>query len=301
MVQALFVEFAIDPVLSLVGLLTGLVVGLTGMGGGALLTPALVLVFNVPPLTAVSSDIVASAFMKPVGGGVHYKSGTVHLPLVGWLVLGSVPSAFGGVWLLTHVAQGEQLNQFLRLALGSALLLVAVTLSVRQFAGKHRRARSEDGPVPAKPLTTLAIGLLGGLIVGITSVGSGSIMMLLLLLVYPRLRLRELVGTDLVQAVPLILSAAVAHLWLGSFDLGLTASIVLGALPGIYVGAKLSAKAPDHIIRPILVSTLLASSLKLLGAGPRLMLLAGVLLVLGASVWVLVGARRARTAVSPLA
>lgn len=285
---------ALDWSVAVAGLVVGIVVGLTGMGGGALLTPILVLLFNVSPLTAVSNDIIASAFMKPIGGGVHYKSGTVHFPLVRWLVLGSVPAAFMGVWLLTHLTQGEVLEDVVKFALGVALLLVATTLVAREFF-RGRGAEQDDlEQVAVKPLRTLMIGVMGGLVVGVTSVGSGSLMMIALLLLYPGLRLRQLVGTDLVQAVPLVASASVAHVLFGHFQFGLTGSILIGALPGVYLGARLSSRAPDHLIRPLLVAVLSASGLKLVGANSRVMTVAGVLLVVGTLSWMLIGNRRAR-------
>lgn len=284
--------------MALAGLVVGMVVGLTGMGGGALLTPILVLAFNISPLTAVSNDIIASAFMKPIGGGVHYKSGTVHFALVRWLVLGSVPAAFLGVWLLTHLTRGEKLESIVKLALGVALLLVATTLVAREFFRGRGQEQDALGQVTVKPLQTLLIGAMGGLVVGVTSVGSGSLMMIALLLLYPGLRLRQLVGTDLVQAVPLVASASVAHILFGHFQLALTGSILIGALPGVYLGARLSSRAPDHLIRPVLVAVLSASGLKLVGVGPRAMTFAGIVLVVGTVIWILIGTRRARRPVA---
>src|SRR6478752_1223451 len=193
-----------DPIVALAGLLVGFVVGLTGMGGGALMTPILVLLFGVEPLTAVSSDIVASMIMKPIGGGVHWKRGTVHRGLVKWLVMGSVPSAFLGVLLLKKL-------------------------------------------------------------------GSGSLMIILLLMLYPRLKLSELVGTDLVQAVPLVTSAALGHLLFGDFKMGLTASILIGSVPGVFLGARFSSRAPDYLIRPALIVVLLLSGMKLVGTSNRIL------------------------------
>jgi uncharacterized membrane protein YfcA len=255
----------IDLPVALAGLFVGIVVGLTGMGGGALMTPILVF-YGVPPLAAVSSDIVASMVMKPVGGGVHLKRGTVNKRLVLWLVLGSVPSAFFGVFVLKAVGAGGDLQSTVKLALGVALAVVAVGLLLRPLLQSRRQGESQM-PLLVKPLPTLIIGLIGGTVVGITSVGSGSLMMILLLLLYPRLRLSELVGTDLVQAVPLVTSAAIAHLLFGDFELGITTSILVGSIPGVFVGARFSSRAPDHVIRPALIVVLAASSLKLLGVG----------------------------------
>lgn len=255
----------VDPVVTVAGLLVGFVVGLTGMGGGALMTPVLVLLFGVEPLTAVSSDLVASMVMKPVGGGVHLQRGTVDLRLVRWLVVGSVPAAFAGVLLLKSLGDAAGIQDRVRIALGVALLVVSFGLLIRGYVARKRAIVEAEQPLVVNRWATVAIGVVGGLVVGMTSVGSGSLMMILLLLLYPRIRLTQLVGTDLVQAVPLVASAAAAHLLFGAFELSLTVSILLGALPGVYLGAKLSSQAPDHVIRPVLIVVLSASGLKLLG------------------------------------
>lgn len=255
-----------DPIVALAGLLVGFVVGLTGMGGGALMTPILVLLFKIEPLAAVSSDIVASMIMKPIGGGVHFKRGSVNKPLVKWLVMGSVPSAFLGVVLLKTLGTGVGLQGIVKSALGVALLVVAFGLVVRPLLTRARKPGDSMMPIQVKKVPTLLIGIAGGLIVGLTSVGSGSLMIIMLLMLYPSFKLSELVGTDLVQAVPLVASAALGHIFFGDFQLALTASILVGAIPGVFIGAQLSSRAPDHIIRPALIIVLLASSSKLLGA-----------------------------------
>jgi uncharacterized membrane protein YfcA len=278
---------AIDWAVSIAGVLVGFVVGLTGMGGGALMTPILVLLFGIQPLAAVSSDLVASMIMKPLGGGVHLKRGKVHGALVLWLVLGSVPSAFAGVLLLKTLGSGAALEHIVRTALGIALFIAAVALCVKGAIQRKREGLVVDEePIRVRRLPTVLVGAFGGLVVGMTSVGSGSVMMLLLLVLYPRLRLSELVGTDLVQAVPLVAAASVAHLLFGDFQFGLTVSILIGALPGVFVGALLSSRAPDQLIRPVLVIVLLASSLKLLGVGSHSVLaLLAVLVTVSALLW----------------
>jgi uncharacterized membrane protein YfcA len=282
----------LDPLVTFAGLLVGFVVGLTGMGGGALMTPVLVLLFGVQPLAAVSSDLVASMVMKPVGGGVHFKRGTVDLRLVRWLVIGSVPSAFAGVLLLKRLGDAAGIQDRVRIALGVALLVVSLGLLIRAYIVRKRGVVEAEQPLVVNRWATVAIGVVGGLVVGMTSVGSGSLMMILLLLLYPRIRLTQLVGTDLVQAVPLVASAAAAHLLFGDFQLGLTISILVGALPGVYLGAKLSSQAPDHVIRPVLIAVLSASGLKLLGAPNSAVLVA----VAGAALLFAVALRRQRVA-----
>jgi uncharacterized protein len=252
----------------------GIVVGLTGMGGGALMTPVLVLFFDVLPLTAVSSDLAASAIMKPVGSVVHLRRGTVHLGLVKWLCAGSVPAAFGGVIIARSLGAGEGVQNVIRTALAIALLLSAAGLMVRAYMRLVEHARVRDGraaPLPqgrprveVRPLPVLMVGILGGIVVGMTSVGSGSLIIIALMALYPHLKASELVGTDLVQAVPLVASAALGHLMFGDFQLGLTTSLLVGCIPGVWLGAHLSARAPGGIVRRALAFVLLASALKLL-------------------------------------
>ncbi len=256
------------------GLVVGVVVGLTGMGGGALMTPLLVLFFGVQPLAAVSSDLVAAVVMKPVGGGVHLRRGTVNLQLVKWLALGSVPSAFAGVLVLRLLGDSDVIQGRIKILLGVALFVAASAMVAKAYFERGRERSTE--PITVRPLHTVLIGVVGGLIVGMTSVGSGSLMIVLLLALYPRLTAGQLVGTDLVQAVPLVLSAAIGHLLFGDFVFGLTASLLLGSVPGVYIGARVSARANDAVIRPILVTVLTASALKLLGVPTSVV---GVLLV----------------------
>lgn len=257
----------------------GIVVGLTGMGGGALMTPVLVLFFDVLPLTAVSSDLVASAVMKPVGSLVHLRRGTVHLGLVKWLCAGSVPAAFCGVLLARALGQGHEVQEVIRTALAIALLVSAAGLMVRAYMRLVEHARVRDGraaPLPqgrphlaVRPLPVVLVGILGGVVVGMTSVGSGSLIIIALMALYPRLKASELVGTDLVQAVPLVASAALGHVMFGDFQLGLTTSLLIGSIPGVWAGAHLSARAPGGLVRRALAFVLLASALKLLDVSTR--------------------------------
>lgn len=255
-----------NPMICVSSFFVGVVVGLTGMGGGALMTPVLVLLFDVEPLAAVSSDLVASMIMKPFGGFVHWRHGTVHRSLVLWLMVGSIPCAFAGVLILRSLGSGPALQVIVRTSLGWALILVASCLFLRPLMQRGREADGPVAPLRVRRLLTAMVGMVGGLVVGMTSVGSGSLMIMLLLLLYPRMRLSELVGTDLVQAIPLVSSAALAHLIFGELQLGLTASVIVGAIPGVFVGAQLSARASDHVIRPALMLVLVVSALKLLGA-----------------------------------
>lgn len=249
-----------DPMLMVAGLITGAMVGLTGMGGGALMTPMLVLFFGVSPLTAVGSDLVVSLVMKPVGGAVHVRHGTVRWDIVAWLTAGSVAGAFGGAAVL-GLAGGDHVGSLLRHAIGVALISTSVLMVARPLLRRHM---SSDATVsPVRPALTLVVGLVGGILVGLTSVGSGSLIVVLLLLMYPALTSAELVGTDLVQAVPLVASAALGHFIFGDISFGLVGSLLLGAIPGVFVGAQLSARAPSKLVRPVLFLVLLSSGLKL--------------------------------------
>jgi uncharacterized protein len=255
---------AMDLTLALAGLGVGVIVGLTGMGGGALMTPILVLVFGVPPIAAVSSDLAASAVMKPFGGFVHARRGTVNWAMVRWLCVGSVPSAFLGVFLLRLLGDDETVQQWIRVALGVALVLAAGGLLIKAWTGRRRPAGA--GPAPAitvKPLPTALLGAAGGLVVGLTSVGSGSLIIVALLAMYPKLRANDLVGTDLVQAIPLVTAAALGHAFFGDLQLDLAAAVLIGSVPGVLIGSRISSRAPGGLVRAALVIVLLASALKL--------------------------------------
>lgn len=299
----------IDPFLAFASFGIGIVVGLTGMGGGALMTPVLVLFFNVPPLTAVSSDLVAAAVMKPVGSFVHLRRGTVHLGLVKWLCLGSIPGAFSGVLIARSLGHGQQVQDVIRTALGVALLLAAAGLTLRAYMRVLERARHRDGraaplrqgppSVQLRPLPTVALGLLGGIVVGMTSVGSGSLIIIALMLLYPKLTASQLVGTDLAQAVPLVASAALGHILFGDFKLELTTSLLVGCIPGVWVGAQLSARAPGGLVRRALAFVLLASALKLLNVPNAATGIALLLVLLVAPViWMLVRRRHGFPAIA---
>lgn len=290
----------IDIAIAAAGLIVGLVVGLTGMGGGALMTPILVLLFHVSAPAAVASDLVAAFVMKPIGGVVHARRGTVQKDLVKWLVIGSVPFAFSGVFILKRLGSGATVQNGTKLALGFALLLAAGSMCVKAYLQlrrwrKNREILADGGTLPprppfvVRPLPTMAIGALGGLVVGMTSVGSGSLIIISLLLLYPSLRAKELVGTDLVQAVPLVGAAALGHILFGDFQLALTSSLLLGSIPGVYLGARFSSAAPDGLIRRVLVFVLMASGLKMLNVSTSdlgIILLAAV--ITGPAIWAMI-------------
>jgi uncharacterized protein len=257
----------IDPYIVLGSAVVGFLVGLTGAGGGALMTPMLILIFGVKPSTAISSDLVAAVVMRPIGALVHLRKGTVNLRLVGWMVLGSVPAAFAGAYLLHVVGHASQADTRVEQALGAALL-VGAAATVLRYVLDRRHGHDRKGVVHdlvVRPWPTVAIGLVGGVIVGMTSVGSGSLMIVLLLFLYPMLGANQLVGTDLTQAVPLTAAAAFGALVFGQIEFSVTTSLILGSVPAVLVGSFLSSRAPDRYIRPAITFVIFASGLKYVG------------------------------------
>jgi uncharacterized membrane protein YfcA len=304
-----------DYAMAIGSFLVAIVVGLTGMGGGALMTPMLVTFFGVPPLAAVSSDLVAAAVMKPVGSFVHYRRGTVNLRLVAWLCAGSIPAAFCGVLIAKALGDGEDVQSVIKKAMGVALLIAAAGLTVRTYlalvdrAGRgetQRRTASPGAPAAAeppaiqlRPIPTVLIGIVGGLVVGMTSVGSGSLIIVGLLALYPALKGNQLVGTDLFQAVPLVMSAALGHLLFGDFQLEVTSALLAGSIPGVYLGSLVSSRAPGGFIRRVLAFVLLASALKMFDLDNVVLAWTMVaVLIIGSGVWMVLRKRQGLPAIA---
>jgi uncharacterized membrane protein YfcA len=287
--------------LVLAGALVGLVVGMTGMGGGALMTPIMVLIFGINPTAAIGSDLATSLFMKPFGAAVHQRAGTVRWDIVRWLLPTAIPSAFAGAYLLQLLGDGQELQERAKLLIGAALLLMVGGVLVRMLLDRRRGSAAAqpdepDEPVRARPLAIALIGLAGGLLVGLTSVGSGSLIIVLLMLTHPRLRANHLVATDLVQAIPLVAAATAGHLIFGDANLGLAAVLLIGAIPGVVVGALVSVRAPSGALRWILAIVLLGSGLSLLHVPPAILLTACAALAASAVTTSLVRARRTKQA-----
>jgi hypothetical protein len=271
----------LDIYKALAGLIVGFVIGLTGMGGGALMTPVLVLLFGVNPGTAVSADVVTSLVLKPFGGSVHVRRRTVNWRLVRWLMIGSIPSAFLGAYLLDEVIGTDNQNTVKKI-LGYVLLAAAAAILAKLLLQAKRNTAAVTEMMNAalvRPVTTLIIGALGGLIVGMTSVGSGSLIIVMLMLIYPKLSSKEMVGTDLVQAIPLVGAAALGHLLFGKLDISIIGSVLIGAIPAVILGAHFSSKGADRLIRPVLVAVLTISSLGLLGVSNGWLLTASIVAV----------------------
>lgn len=285
--------------------LVGLLVGLTGAGGGALMTPMLTLLLSVKPSAAISSDLVAAVCMRPFGAAVHLRRGNVNARLVGWLAAGSVPAAVAGTALLHVLGRASGGPADLELALGVALLAGAAAMVLRHEldwrSGRRRDQRVDE--LAVHPLRTVAVGVVGGLVVGTTSVGAGSLMTVLLLFVYPRIGARALVGTDLAQAIPLSLAAAAGALAFGHVAFGLTAAVVVGSVPAVVVGSLCSSRLPDAVVRPAMTLAILASGCKYVGVAPAplVVTVAGAATVAGSvALWRRRGsAGRLRLAVGP--
>ncbi|NNN03289.1 MAG: sulfite exporter TauE/SafE family protein [Acidimicrobiaceae bacterium] len=269
----------LDPALVVASAVVGFAVGLTGVGGGALMTPMLVLLFGVAPSTAITSDLVAALVMKPFGVSVHLHRRTIHWPLVRYLCLGSVPAAVLGTWTLRQFGTSPGSEHLLQRILGVALILGAGALLARPLVPHV------DTPAPLTLRRTLLVltGVLGGFMVGLTSVGAGSLIVVLLLAIYPRMANDRLVGTDLAQSLPLTAAATVGTLLFGHVHVGVTLDIVIGSVPAVILGARLSSRSFARHLRPIIAGTVLLSGLKYVGT-PLLALGVSALILLPASI-----------------
>ena len=259
-------EFILNPLLPLSGFAVGLLVGLTGVGGGSLMTPLLVLVFGFKPATAVGTDLLYAAITKSGGSWVHHRHDNIDWTITGRLALGSVPAAGLTVLLLRQLgAQGHGAAGLISAVLGVALLLTAASLIFRQRLLDHvkRRPASADFQKRA-PALTILVGAILGVLVTISSVGAGALGVTALTFLYPQLATRRIVGSDIAHAVPLTLVAGLGHWWLGTVDVVLLVSLLIGSLPGIALGAHFAAKVPERALRGLLASVLLLVGGKLI-------------------------------------
>lgn len=250
------------------GFAVGLTVGVTGVGGGSLMTPLLVLLFGVSPATAVGTDLLYASLTKSLGGWVHSRKGSVDWKVVGLLSLGSFPAALMTVALLKFLALDEKsLRSIVTGVLSVALLSTAAALLFKDSI-KHI-GRKKDGSFYELhhrylPAATIITGTIVGTLVTISSIGAGVLGTVSLLFLYPRMASVKVVGTDIVHAVPLTAVAGMGHMALGTVDYVLLGSLLLGSLPGIYIGSHLSAKVPEKVLRPILAIMLLIIGLKMI-------------------------------------
>lgn len=241
-----------DPAIVLFGLGIGLLVGMTGMGGGSLMTPLLILIFGIQPTTAIGTDIFYSAITKIFGSWRHLRMGTVNLELVRWLSFGSVPAAVAGVAIISvvenHISE-DRLNSLVYAVLGGTLLMVGVVTLLRALILRGLIDERDSFEVEKRhKIAAVAIGATTGFVIGITSAGSGTVIAILLIAVY-RLSPKRVVGTDIVHAAILLSAAAAAHWVGGNIDFGLAGNILVGSIPGVIVGAALSDRAPQGVIR----------------------------------------------------
>ena len=253
---------------TLSGFLVGLIVGVTGVGGGSLMTPLLVLLFGVAPATAVGTDLLYAALTKMGGSWVHHKRGTVDWQIVKRLALGSLPMALLSLWVLHSLQLDEKhLKSLITGALSVALILTSLALYFKNHIQKL--GRKKDGAIfelHAHHLggATVMTGAVLGVLVTISSVGAGALGMVVLLFLYPHHSTVKLVGSDIAHAVPLTLIAGMGHAALGTVDFSLLGSLLLGSLPGIWLGSHVSARIPERVLRPILATMLLLIGLKML-------------------------------------
>ena len=250
------------------GFIVGFVVGVTGVGGGSLMTPVLVLMFGIAPATAVGTDLLYASLTKMGGSWVHGRRGTVDWKVVKLLAMGSLPAALLSMALLHYLALDEKhLKSLITSVLSVALLLTAAALLFKPYLIKL--GRRPDGvmfELHAHHLTgaTILTGAVLGVLATISSVGAGALGVVVLLFLYPRAPMAQIVGTDIAHAVPLTLIAGLGHAALGTVNYGLLGSLLLGSLPGIYLGSHLGIKIPDHVLRPILATMLTIIGVKLM-------------------------------------
>jgi uncharacterized protein len=248
------------------GLLVGFIVGMTGVGGGSLMTPIL-LFFGINPATAVGTDLLYAAITKAGGVYVHQKNKNIDWTITGWLALGSVPAAALTLLVLHNLhADTQALNSVIKQGLGIALLFTAVAIVFKQqliaFAQKHA-GDSFHVAGPRLNAMTVAVGVMLGAIVTLTSIGAGALGTVALFVLYPLLQTKRLVGTEIAHAVPLTLVAGLGHAGMGNMDWGLLGFLLAGSLPGIYLGSHLSGRVSDGVLRPCLAAMLVFIGWKL--------------------------------------
>jgi uncharacterized protein len=253
-----------DPAIVLFGLGIGVLVGMTGMGGGSLMTPLLILIFGISPTTAIGTDIFYAAVTKTVGGWRHLRMKTVNMDLVKWLAIGSVPSAVGGVllvsWLQTQVGE-DRLDELVYAVLGGTLLMVGIITLARALILRNLIDERDRFEVERRhKVAAIVIGATTGFVIGITSAGSGTVIAILLIAVY-RLSPKKVVGTDVFHAAILLWAAGIAHWVGGNVDFVLAGNILLGSIPGVVIGASLSDKAPQGFLRTALGLVLVGSGI----------------------------------------
>jgi len=258
---------SVDPALAAFGLGVGVLVGMTGIGGGSLMTPLLILVFGIKPVTAVGTDLAYGAVTKTVGGWRHFRQGTVDMKLSSWMAVGSVPAAVGGVYVLDVLERvhGEDFDELLITVLAATLLFTGVMTLARALFLKrlHGRERDTVEMDTRARVSAVVLGAVVGFVLGVTSAGSGALIAVGLILLF-RLVPTRVVGTDVFHAAILLWAATAAHLVAGNVDFGLAANILIGSVPGVWIGSSLSVRVPTATLRTTLAIVLLGSGLGLL-------------------------------------
>jgi uncharacterized protein len=253
-----------DPAIIVFGLGIGVLVGMTGMGGGSLMTPLLILIFGIQPTTAIGTDIFYSAVTKTVGGWRHFRMKTVNMELVKWLSFGSVPAAVVGVAIVSvlqaHIGE-DRLDSLVYAVLGGTLLMVGIITLTRALILRNLLEERDRFDVERRhKVAAVVIGATTGFVIGVTSAGSGTVIAILLIAVY-RLSPKKVVGTDVFHAAVLLWAAGIAHWVGGNVDFTLAGNILLGSVPGVVIGAALSDKAPQGFIRTALGVVLVGSGI----------------------------------------
>ena len=268
-VMYLTVGGSLNGYLSIAGLMVGFLVGLTGMGGGALMTPVLIFMFGFSPTMAVGTDVTYAAVTKIAGSWKHWRQGSVDIPLALWLCLGSVPASLTGVATVTYVKNhyGDLIDSILYRAIGSALMMVGVLLVVKIVLHVDKKHRRENIRMSRRmKIGTVCLGIVVGFIIGLTSVGSGTLIGVFLILFYP-LTTDRIVGTDVFQAMILLLATGLAQIGAGNVNLWMVAALLMGSIPGVLLGSQLTVHAPARLLRSILAVVLFLSGLALLFKG----------------------------------
>ena len=256
-----------DPLYTFSGFAVGVIVGLTGVGGGSLMTPLLVLLFGVPPATAVGTDLLYAAFTKSGGTVAHARQGHVQWRITGLLALGSIPAAALTILALSQLPkQSPTMAHTVSVALGVALILTAGALLFGRRLQKYAATHTTDAFHRHLDRNTVLVGIVLGVLVSISSVGAGALGAAALFFLYPKLAPKEIVGSDVAHAVPLTLVAGIGYWWMGNVNWSLLGSLLLGSLPGIWIGSHLSSKVPEHLLRRLLGTMLVLIGAKLISA-----------------------------------
>jgi uncharacterized protein len=298
-----------DPAIIFFGFGIGLLVGMTGMGGASLMTPLLILVFGISPVTAIGTDIFYAAITKTVGGVQHLKLKTVHRGLAFWLAVGSVPSAILGVWVIEILQReyGEATLETLVLGmLGGALLVVGIATLLRSLFLSHVIAERSAMHLYTRHIVAAVVtGMVTGFVIGLTSAGSGTLIAIALIAIF-RLTPQRVVGTDVFHAAVLLWAAGIAHWVGGNVDFALAGNILIGSVPGVLVGGALAVKAPQKLLRNALAVVLIASGTMLIVkegtpevVGPAIAVAAIMVGVLFAAQAITRSRHRARVAARP--